>query len=239
MHAVTNRSVRRSCRPRSWTRWRRRTGPQCPGRPASCRPPRGPPQLGTEEVQRRGARVEIAFGGPAGLLSCRSLPRSFGLCQWRSGIAGSNLMPSLRRRPACPGARPCPGGSSLDTACAPGFTWQLSRSEDRHYQLTKVSTLRGDPALHSHRPTSEGTFCVAAPLDRVIHAVDRGEGGSADSARNGGFAPSLSLIQLGVKRKNALPTAKDPDQDGRVPAFSARRMRRLRRQEPPRGIRSR
>ncbi len=28
-------------------------------------------------------------------------------------------MPSLRRRPACPGARPCPGRSSLDTACAP------------------------------------------------------------------------------------------------------------------------
>lgn len=40
----------------------------------------------------------------------------------------------------------------------------------------------------------------AASLDNVIHVVDRGEGGAADSVRGGSFAPFLSWIQLGVKR---------------------------------------
>ena len=40
----------------------------------------GPPHLGAEEVQRRGARVEIAFGGHAGLLLA-------GACRARSGFA--------------------------------------------------------------------------------------------------------------------------------------------------------
>jgi hypothetical protein len=55
-------------------------------------------------------------------------------------------MPSLLRHPGCPGARPCPGRSSLDRACAPGVTWQLSRSEDRNDQLNhSVHALRGTP----------------------------------------------------------------------------------------------
>ncbi len=38
---------------------------------------------------------------------------------WRPG--GGLRWPSLLRRPVCPGARPCPGRSSLDMACAPGY----------------------------------------------------------------------------------------------------------------------
>ncbi len=41
---------------------------------------------------------------------------------------------------------------------------------------------------------------LLAPHDNVIHAVDREEGGTADSARGGSFAPFLSWIQLVVKR---------------------------------------
>jgi uncharacterized membrane protein len=57
-------------------------------------------------------------------------------------------MPSLPRHRVCPGARPCPGRSSLDRACAPGITWQLSRSEDKHDQPNQsVHALRGTPRI--------------------------------------------------------------------------------------------
>ena len=53
-------------------------------------------------------------------------------------------MPPLLRHPVCPGAQPCPGRSSLDRPCAPGVTWQLSRSEDKHDQSNQsVHALRG------------------------------------------------------------------------------------------------
>ena len=67
-------------------------------------------------------------------------------------------MSPLLRRPVSAGARPCPGRSSsgvpdgtllrglhLDTACAPAFTWQLTRSRDNQDQPIEVSTLSGEP----------------------------------------------------------------------------------------------
>jgi hypothetical protein len=64
-------------------------------------------------------------------------------------------MPLLLHYPVSAGARPCPGRSSsgltalrglhLDTACAPAFTWQLTRSRDNQDQPIEVSTLSGVP----------------------------------------------------------------------------------------------
>ncbi len=120
--AVTVLSSGGAGRPRSWTRVEASHGTTGP-RSASVMPAASRARRTSAPKKCSGeAPGRDPFGGHPRLLSCRSLPRSFGLCQCRSGIAGSNLMPSLRRRPACPGARPCPGDSSLDTACASGST---------------------------------------------------------------------------------------------------------------------
>ena len=70
-------------------------------------------------------------------------------------------MSPLPRRPVSAGARPCPGRSSsgltalrglhLDTACAPAFTWQLTRSRDNQDQPIEVSTLSGEPQSQERR----------------------------------------------------------------------------------------
>ena len=76
-------------------------------------------------------------------------------------------MPTLLlRRPVSAGARPCPGRSSsgltalrglhLDTACAPAFTWQLTRSRDNQDQPIGVSTLSGEPHCPSQLAVAVG-----------------------------------------------------------------------------------
>jgi hypothetical protein len=80
-------------------------------------------------------------------------------------------MSPLLRRPVSAGARPCPGRSSsevpdgtflrglhLDTACAPAFTWQLTRSRDQcpRFQGNRTA-LFVDPAA------------IPAPADDILH----------------------------------------------------------------------
>src|SRR5438876_445296 len=43
------------------------------------------------------------------------------------------------------GARHCPGRSSLDNACAPAVTWQLTDKRDSMISQIEVSTLPGEP----------------------------------------------------------------------------------------------
>src|SRR5438105_11028591 len=54
-------------------------------------------------------------------------------------------MSPLPRRPVSAGARHCPGRSSLDNACAPAVTWQLSDKRDSMISQIEVSTLSGEP----------------------------------------------------------------------------------------------
>ncbi len=69
-------------------------------------------------------------------------------------------MPPLLRRPVSAGARLRPGrsfsevphgtllrGLYLEAACAPAFTWQLTRSRDNQDQPIRVSTLSGEPQV--------------------------------------------------------------------------------------------
>jgi hypothetical protein len=105
-------------------------------------------------------------------------------------------MPSLPRRPVCPGARPCPGRSSLDRTCAPGVTWQLSQSEDRHDQLNhSVHALRGTPQLR-HR-------------GRVLFA-----GGTSVNGPGGGAASSASARRCpGGRLSEQAPGFRDGERD--------------------------
>jgi hypothetical protein len=57
-------------------------------------------------------------------------------------------MSPLPRRPASAGARPSPGRSSLDSACAPAVRWQLSGKRDTMISQIEVSTLSGEPRAH-------------------------------------------------------------------------------------------
>jgi hypothetical protein len=54
-------------------------------------------------------------------------------------------MPSLLRRPVSAGARPCPGRSSLDRACAPAEYGSYQEARTGKISQIKVSTLRGEP----------------------------------------------------------------------------------------------
>jgi Integrase core domain len=54
-------------------------------------------------------------------------------------------MSPLPHRPVSAGARHCPGRSSLDNACAPAVTWQLSDKRDSMISQIEVSTLSGEP----------------------------------------------------------------------------------------------
>jgi hypothetical protein len=56
-------------------------------------------------------------------------------------------MGPLLRRPVSAGARPGPGRPSLDSACAPAVTWQLSDKRDSMISQIEVSTLSGEPRL--------------------------------------------------------------------------------------------
>jgi hypothetical protein len=58
-------------------------------------------------------------------------------------------MGPLPRRPVSAGARPGPGRSSLDSACAPAVRWQLSGKRDRMISQIEVSTLSGEPRAFS------------------------------------------------------------------------------------------
>ena len=52
-------------------------------------------------------------------------------------------MPALPRRPACPGARPCQGRSSLDRACAPAEHGSYREARTGKISQIEVSTLSG------------------------------------------------------------------------------------------------
>ena len=54
-------------------------------------------------------------------------------------------MPPLLRSPACPGARPCPGRSSLDMTCAPAEYGSYQEARTGKISQIKVSTLSGEP----------------------------------------------------------------------------------------------
>jgi hypothetical protein len=54
-------------------------------------------------------------------------------------------MPALLRRPACPGARPCQGRSSLDRACAPAEHGSYRKARTGKISQIGVSTLSGEP----------------------------------------------------------------------------------------------
>jgi hypothetical protein len=56
-------------------------------------------------------------------------------------------MPALLRRPACPGARPCQGRSSLDRACAPAEHGSYQEAQTGKISQIEVSTLPGEPRL--------------------------------------------------------------------------------------------
>jgi hypothetical protein len=56
-------------------------------------------------------------------------------------------MPALLRRPACPGARPCQGRSSLDRACAPAEHGSYREARTGTISQVKVSTLSGEPRI--------------------------------------------------------------------------------------------
>jgi len=56
-------------------------------------------------------------------------------------------MPPLLRRPVSAGARPGPGRSSLDSACAPAVRWQLSDKRNSMISQIEVSTLSGEPRM--------------------------------------------------------------------------------------------
>ncbi len=63
-------------------------------------------------------------------------------------------MPALLRYPGSAGAQSCQGRSSLDRACAPGGTWQLSGSTDRQDQPNRsVHASRG---TSGHQPVRQG-----------------------------------------------------------------------------------
>ena len=56
-------------------------------------------------------------------------------------------MPALLRRPACPGARPCPGRSTLDKACAPAEYGSYREARTGKISQVEVPTLSGEPRL--------------------------------------------------------------------------------------------
>jgi hypothetical protein len=59
-------------------------------------------------------------------------------------------MPALLRRPACPGARPCQGSSSLDRACTPAEYGSYREARTGKISQVEVSTLSGEPRGHLH-----------------------------------------------------------------------------------------
>ena len=73
-------------------------------------------------------------------------------------------MPALLRRPACPGARPCQGRSSLDRTCAPAEHGSYREARTGKISQIEVSTLSGEP-----RDTSERRLPHALLLRRLRH----------------------------------------------------------------------
>jgi hypothetical protein len=54
-------------------------------------------------------------------------------------------MPALLRYPGSAGARPCPGRSSLDRACAPAEHGSYREARTGKISQIEVSTLSGEP----------------------------------------------------------------------------------------------
>src|SRR5580700_6866041 len=83
-------------------------------------------------------------------------------------------MPALLRRPACPGARPCQGRSSLDRACAPAEYGSYREARTGKISQFEVSTLSGEPRL-----------VVVAAFGAVVAGVEGGAevgGGGVETA---------------------------------------------------------
>jgi len=114
-------------------------------------------------------------------------------------------MPPLLRHPVCPGAQPCPGRSSLDRPCAPGVTWQLSRSEDKHDQSNQsVHALRGTPLEGPTGTSGPLVRCrlrlAVGPREAVgVGSCGRHLGETVRQAR--GVAPCRPLIRSGEEHR--------------------------------------
>ena len=120
-------------------------------------------------ARAQGLRLDRGLQPPPAPLSAAD-DVTGGLRESAPGRGGGLTMSPLLRRPVSAGARPCPGRSSsgltalrglhLDTACAPAFTWQLTRSRDNQDQPIEVSTLSGEPHRGDSLVLSSVSLCA-------------------------------------------------------------------------------